>query len=52
MVLTAEEERDGTVLGHSYGVEAVGVAVAWTRRCRRGRENFGSLTTSKSKSSG
>jgi hypothetical protein len=53
VALIVEEERDdivpgcggevrdkGAVLGHGDGVEAVGVAVAWTQRCRRACRKF------------
>jgi hypothetical protein len=53
VVLTVEEERDSTVaerggegqldvvvLGSGDCVEAVGMAAAWTRWCRRGRGKF------------
>jgi hypothetical protein len=33
VVPRAEEERDSAVPGHGDGVEAIGVAAAWTHRC-------------------
>jgi hypothetical protein len=52
-VLMTEVERDGvvprrggegqandTILGRGDGMEAVGVAAAWTQQRRRGREKF------------
>jgi hypothetical protein len=35
-----EVRADGTVLGHGDNVETIGLAVAWTRRRRRGRGKF------------
>jgi hypothetical protein len=47
----AEEERDGVVSRCSDALEAIGVVRRGLGDVQEGAENFGSLTTSKSKSS-